>query len=118
MSKIKDIIEKMQSSGTGYNDLGLLIAKRVWLIVASLYYLAFLFTVGGFYFGPITLDQLSMVTFHLYSILVIASAWFFYSLCEYGVAVYLPSRRWTLAIAIVISLAFTAIALLAHLGII
>ncbi len=118
MSKIKDIIEKMQVSGTTYNDLSLLVAKRVWLIVASLYYLAFLFTVGGFYFGPITLDQLSMVTFHLYSILVIASAWFFYSLCEYSIAVYLPTRRWTIAIPIVIGIAFTAIALLSHLGII
>ncbi len=118
MSKIKDIIEKMQASGTGYNDLSLLVAKRVWLIVASLYYLAFLFTVGGFYFGPITLDQLSMVTFHLYSILVIVSAWFFYSLCEYGIAVYLPTHRWTLTIPVVIGLAFTAITILAHLGII
>ncbi len=118
MSKIKDIIEKMQVNGRQYNDLSLLIAKRVWLIVATLYYLAFLFTVGGFYFRPFSLDSLSMMTFHLYSILVIASAWFFYSLCEYGVAIYLPNHRWTLTVAILIGLAFTGFTLSAHLDII
>lgn len=50
MSKIKDIIEKMKTSGHEYHDLHLLIAKRVWLIIASLYYLSYLFTVGGYYF--------------------------------------------------------------------
>jgi hypothetical protein len=118
MSKIKNIIEKMQASGTQYSELSLLVAKRVWLIIASLYYLAFLFTVGGFYFGPVTLDQLSMATFHLYSILVVISAWFFYSLCEYGITIYLPTRRWILIIAMILSLAFAVVALLAHLGII
>lgn len=94
MSKIKDILEKMRSTPREYHDLSLLIAKRVWLLVASLYYLSLLFTVGGFYYGPITLDHLSMSTFHLYSILVVATAWFGYSLCEYAVVIYTPSRRW------------------------
>ena len=118
MSKIKDIIEKMQVSGHEYNNLSLLVAKRVWLIVASLYYLSFLFTVGGFYFGPFTLGQLSLLTFHLYSILVVASAWFFYSLCEYMVIVYLPTKRWIGIFAIFIGFIFAGVAILAHLGII
>ena len=45
MSEIKAIIEKMKTNGTEYHDLRLLIAKRVWLIVATLYYLSYLFTV-------------------------------------------------------------------------
>ena len=102
MSKIKDIIEKMQATGNEYNDLHLLIAKRVWLIVASLYYLSYLFTVGGYYFGPITLDHLSMITFHLFSVLIIATTWFFYTVCEYGIIVYIPRRKWLLILPTVI----------------
>ena len=101
MSKIKELIEKIKKNGTEYNDLSLLISKRVWLIVASLYYLSFLFTVGGFYFGPFTLDYLSMITFHLYSILVIATAWFSKAPCEYGVNIYMPERKWLISFAII-----------------
>lgn len=118
MSKIKDIIEKMQSTPRDYHDLSLLVAKRVWLLIASLYYIAFLFTVGGFYFGPISLDQLSMITFHLYSILVIATAWFLYSLCEYGIMVYAPARSWMRWIGLLVVISFATFALLAHLHII
>jgi hypothetical protein len=50
MSKIKDIIEKMGMRGISYPDAQLLVAKRVWLIIVSFYYLSVLFTVGGFYF--------------------------------------------------------------------
>jgi hypothetical protein len=94
MSKIKDILEKMKSTPREYHDLSLLISQRVWLIVASLYYLSLLFTVGGFYYGPITLDYLSMGTFHLYSILIVATAWLIYSLGEYAVMIYMPSKLW------------------------
>ena len=118
MSKIKELIEKIKNNGTEYNDLSFLISKRVWLVVASLYYLAFLFTVGGFYFGPITLDYLAMITFHLYSILVVATAWFIYSLCEYGINIYVPERKWLLIVAIIFCASFTIIALTSHLGII
>ena len=45
MPKIKDIIENMKLNGTEYHDLNLLVSKRVWLIVATLYYLSYLFTV-------------------------------------------------------------------------
>ncbi len=92
MSKIKDILEKMKASPREYHDLSLLVAKRVWLMIATLYYLSILFTVGGFYYGPITLVYLSMATFHLYSMLVIATAWFGYSLWEYAVALYIPTK--------------------------
>lgn len=92
MSKIKDILEKMKASPRDYHDLSLLVAKRVWLMVVSLYYLAFLFTVGGYYYGPLSLDVLSQTTYHLYSVLVIATAWFGYALCEYAIAVYIPTQ--------------------------
>jgi hypothetical protein len=72
----------------------------------------------GFYFGPLTLDYLAMITFHLYSILVVATAWFIYSLCEYGINIYVPERKWLLIVAIIFCASFTIIALTAHLGII
>lgn len=118
MPKIKDIMEKMKANGHEYYDLHLLIAKRVWLIIASLYYISYLFTVGGYYFWPISITQLSMFTFHLFSVLVIASVWFFYTLCEYTVAVYAPNKKWLLIAPIVIWIIFTASTLLIHLGII
>jgi hypothetical protein len=74
MSKIKDILEKMKASPKDYHDLSLLTAKRVWLMIVSLYYVALLFTVGGYYYGPLSLEILSQITYHLYSILIIATA--------------------------------------------
>ena len=118
MSKIKDILEKMKASPREYHDLSLLVAKRVWLFVASLYYLVFLFTVGGFYYGPITLDHFSMGTFHLYSVLVIATAWFGYALCEYAIAIYVPTKDWLKWIWLGIAVVFAIVTLLAHLAII
>jgi hypothetical protein len=100
MSEIKDIIEKLKTNGREYYDLHLRIAKRVWLIIASLYYVSYLFTVGGFYFGPFSLENVSMITYHLYSVLVIATVWFFYALCEYGVVIYAPDRKWLTYIAV------------------
>lgn len=93
MSKIKDILDKMKTQGTPYYDLNLLIAKRIWLIVATLFYLSYLFTVGGFYFGPFSIDMMSKITFHLYSVFVIATAWMIYSIGEYMVAVYAPTKK-------------------------
>lgn len=117
MPKIKDIIENMKLNGTEYHDLNLLVSKRVWLIVATLYYLSYLFTVWGFYFGPISLEYLSMITFHLYSVLVIATAWFFYSLSEYAVMVYFPQKKWLIFIPIVVWVVVTITILVAHIGI-
>lgn len=117
MLKIKDILENMKLNGTAYHDLNLLISKRVWLTIATLYYFSYLFTVWGFYFGPVSLEYLAMVTFHLYSVLVIATAWFFYSLCEYGIVVYFPQKKWLIIAPIIIGIIATIIALLTHLGI-
>lgn len=118
MPKIKDIVDKMKLNGNEYHDLSLLVSKRVWLVIAVIYYLSYLFTVGGFYFGPISLEYLAMATFHLYSILVIATAWFFYSLCEYAIAIYLPNRRFLILVPIFLWVITTAIALVTHIGII
>lgn len=107
--------------------LTLLVAKRVWLIIASLYYFSFLFTVGGYYFnvsipglyqGTVTIEDLSMITFHLYSLLVISTAWVFYSICEYIIEVYIPKYKWLIIIPVVIASSFALMALMAHLGII
>ena len=116
MSKIKDILEKIRSNGNEYHILRLLVAKRVWLIIATLYYLSYLFTVGGYYFSFLSIENFSMITFHLFSVLVIATAWFFYSLCEYGVAIYAPNKKWLSVFPIILGILFTSIALLVHLG--
>jgi hypothetical protein len=118
MSKIKDILEKMKSTPREYHDLSLLIAKRIWLLIASLYYLSLLFTVGGFYYGPFSLDVLSLITYHLYSVLVIATVWFGYSLCEYAVAIYVPQQSWLKWAWLGIAIVFSLITLAAHLTII
>lgn len=102
MSKIKDILEKIRANGNEYHELHLLITKRVWLIIVTLYYTSYLFTVGGYYFSFMTIDNLAMITFHLFSVLVIATAWFFYSLCEYAVNIYMPNRKWLLIFPIVL----------------
>ena len=115
MAKIKDIVVKMKTNGTEYQELSFLISKRVWLAIATLYYVSYLCTVGGFYFGPVSLDYFSMITFHLYSVLVIATAWFFYSLCEYGIAMYVPGKKSLLVFPIIIGIAITSVALLTHL---
>lgn len=118
MAKIKDIVVKMKTNGTEYQELSFLVSKRVWLAIATLYYVSYLFTVGGFYFGPVSLDYFSMITFHLYSVLVIATAWFFYSICEYSIAMYVPGKKWLLVFPIIIGIAITSIALLTHLWVI
>lgn len=116
MSKIKDIVDKMKTQWSVYSDFKLLIAQRVWLLVASIYFLAYLFTVGGFYFGPMSLDILSKTTFHLYSVLVIATGWMIYALWDYAITVYAPSQKWTLFLPIIFSTALIVGALVVHLG--
>jgi hypothetical protein len=127
MSKIKDIIEKMGMRGISYPDAQLLISKRVWLIIVSLYYLSVLFTVGGFYFTisipgiephTVSIAELSLVQFHLYSVLIVATAWFVYALVEYAVHVYWGTQRWLrIIVGILLSILTTCI-LLIHLGVV
>jgi hypothetical protein len=127
MSKIKEIIEKMGMRGISYPDAQLLVAKRVWLIIVSLYYLSVLFTVGGFYFTisipgiephTVSIAELSLIQFHFYSVLIIATAWFIYALVEYGVKVYFSIHRWFQITAGIILSIVTIGILLIHLGVI
>lgn len=116
MSKIKDLLEKFKTQWAPYHDLRLIVAKRVWLLFALLYYLVYLFTVGGFYIGDIiSLENLSTLHFHLYSVLVIATGWMIFSLGEYIIALYAPSRKWLLIIPSVLALSLVAVSLLVHL---
>lgn len=74
--EIKEVFTRIKKTPSEYTDIRFAVAKRSFAFVASLYFLAYLFTVGGFYFGPFTLSDLSTATYHLYSLLVIATMWF------------------------------------------
>lgn len=93
MSKIKDIHERLIKNPKEYNELSFLVAKRVLAFTIAFYFTSFLFTVGGFSFGPFSLSILAHITFHAYSLLVVVVAWFLYSLAEYTIAVYVPEKQ-------------------------
>lgn len=100
MIKIKDIYERLRKDPKEYNELRFLVARRVFIIVVTAYFISLLFTIGGFYIGDIiTIPVLSTITYHLYSLLVIAMVWFGFSIAEYLAAVYLPTKPWTAYVA-------------------
>lgn len=93
MPKIKDIHDRLRKDEKEYSSVSFLIARRVFIIVVSMYFTSLLFTVGGFYTPLVSLEALSMITFHVYSLLVIATMWFGYSFIEYAVYLYAPSKK-------------------------
>ncbi len=114
MPKIKDIHERLVKNPVEYNELSLLVAKRVLAFAIAFYFTSFLFTVGGFSFGPFSLSILSQISFHAYSLLILVVAWFLYSLLEYGLAVYAPNRHVLKYGVGVFLILFVGIALFAH----
>lgn len=66
MSKIKEIHTILTKNPSTYSHLRLLVTKQIFAISFSLYFLAYLFTIGGFYFGPFTLSNLATIQYHLY----------------------------------------------------
>jgi len=114
--EIKDVFTRIKKTPKEYTTVRFAVAKRSFAFVVSLYFLAYLFTVGGFYFGPVTLTHLSAATYHLYSLLVIATMWFAYSLVEYIVYIYAPEKKWILiAMGVFVSLVGASM-LAVHLG--
>ena len=102
MPKIKDIHERLTKNPAEYNELSLLVAKRVLAFVIAFYFTSFLFTVGGFSFGPFSLSILAQITFHAYSMLILVVAWFLYSLTEYSIAIYAPEKQMLKYIVLVV----------------
>jgi hypothetical protein len=66
----------------------------------------------------VSIAELAMIQFHLYSVLVVATAWFTYALVEYAVRVYWSIHRWFQITAGVILLIMTIGVLLVHLGVV
>ncbi len=94
MVKIKDIRERLLKNPSEYLEIRLIIAKRTLALFLFLYYTSLLFTIGGFSFLFMTIERLAVLTFHLYSILVVVVAWFLFSLFEYTQYIYFPNQSW------------------------
>lgn len=81
----------------------------------AFYFTTLLFTIGGFSFGPISLQALSEITFHAYTILIIMIGWFLYEFSVYGVHIYADNHRWLILISLIFSLIFVFGNLWVHL---
>lgn len=111
MSKIKDISDRLHQNPTEYTTIRFLIAKRTLGFCIMVYSLAFLFTIGGFSFGPFDIKSLSQLAFHTYSLLIISLSWFFYEFVVYFVHIYADDKRWLVAVGFIIVLLFAIIGL-------
>lgn len=116
MSKIKEIQSRLTQNSWEYARIRFLIAKQIFVFTVALYFLCYLFTVGGFYFGPFSIDTLAKITYHLYSLLIISTAIFGYSIVEYAASLHFPDKKIVLIIAGVIFAIFGIFALSVHLG--
>ncbi len=114
MTKIKDIRDRLFKDPSEYTEIRLLIAKRTLAFFIALYYTFYLFTIGGFSFAWFDIATLSQITFHIYTVLVIMMAWFFYELVVYGVHVYADNQRWLIILALGFSTVFIGFSLYTH----
>lgn len=117
MPKIKEIHDRIKKNPSEYTDIRFLVAQRIFITVAALYFLSFLFTVGGYYFPWFKLEALSMMTFHLYSFLVIATVWFGFSIAEYFTTIYYPHHNWIPYCVLCVLFLFGGAALFVHLSV-
>jgi hypothetical protein len=106
MSKIKEIRDRLLKNPAEYTEIRLLIAKRTLAFFIAFYFSAFLFAIGGFSFGPISLKVLSQISFHAYTTLIIMLGWFFYEFVVYSVHIYADNHRWIIIIGMIISSIF------------
>lgn len=119
MSKIKEIHSRLQKNPAEYNALRFLVAKQVFSLAFFLYFLSYLFTVGGFYFEPFfSLDNLAASRYHLYSLLIIATVFFWYSLTEHISHMLFQGNKIFPILGFVIGSVLGAAALASHLGLI
>lgn len=116
MPKIKEIHDRLIKNPSEYTNIRFLVAKRVFITIATLYFLSFLFTVWGYYFWFITIDTLSLITYHLYSLLIIGFVWFWFSIAEYVVALYAPHHNWVPYFVLCILFIFGSLAFYVHLS--
>jgi hypothetical protein len=94
MPKIKDISARLAKDPGEYSALSFLVAERAMLIVTSLYFTTLLTTVGGFYLSWISTQAISMISYHLYSLMLITMVWFGFAWSEHTVYIHAPGKRW------------------------
>jgi hypothetical protein len=102
MPKIKDISDRLVKDPGEYSALSFLVAERTFLIVTSLYFFTLLATVGGFYLPWISTETISMMSYHLYSLMLIAMVWFAFAWTEHVVYIHAPGKRWISFVILVI----------------
>ncbi|MBP9780287.1 hypothetical protein KBD33_06775 [Candidatus Gracilibacteria bacterium] len=115
MQKIKEIYDRIHKNPSEYTNIRFLTAQRVFITIVALYFTSFLFTIGGYYFSWFDTKSLSMLTFHLYSIMVISTVWFGFSIAEYFTVIYLPKHNWIPYFALCLLFVFGLLALYVHL---
>ncbi|PID84419.1 hypothetical protein CSB09_01260 [Candidatus Gracilibacteria bacterium] len=83
MPKIKSILERIKQSPKEIIEMRFQFARYIFGIVVFAYFFVYLMNVGGFYWGYFTLDRLAIITYHLYSLVIITTFWFAYASIEY-----------------------------------
>lgn len=116
MSKIKEIQERFAKSTQEYNEIRFLVAKRTLAFFLMFYYITFLFTIGGFSFGPFSLDVLGALTYHIYTILIIVIGWFLFELAGYVSQAYGISKMQTMLLGGICAVIFVLGNLFTHLS--
>ncbi len=117
MPKIKEIGDRLIKNPWEYNEIRFLVAKRTLAFFIMLYFMSFLFTIGGFRIGPVSLEMLGGFVFHVYSILILVIGWFLYELSHYASYVYVGWQKWPIFLMSSLSVVFVVFALLGHLKI-
>jgi hypothetical protein len=122
MSKIKDIQDKMTEIQTRltkdvgeYHEFRFRIVQRIFIITVACYFVAYLFTIGGFYFSIFSLGVWSALTFHLYSLVIIATVWFAFGFAEHFVAIYIPTQKWIPYVVLVLFALLGGLSLFFHI---
>jgi len=116
MPKIKDIHNRLLKDPKEYSAIVLLVAERIFLTTTTLYFLSMLGTIGGFYLSWLSQETLSMLTYNLYSLLIVSVIFFGFSWTEHMVFIYAPEKRWISYIALVILLLIGLLALYVHIS--
>ena len=116
MQKIKEIYDRIHKNPSEYTNMRFLTAQRVFITIVAMYFISFLFTIGGYYFPWLDIKTLSMITFHLYSFLVIATVWFGFSIAEYFTVIYFPKHNWVPYFVFCLLFLFGLLALFVHLS--
>ena len=116
MPKIKEIQERLIKNADEYREIRLLTAKRTLSFFIMIYFMSFLFTIGGFSIGPLSLGVLAAITYHSFSILIIVIGWFLYEFSLYSAYIYTPGKMWPVIVVSAFAAIFVLGNLYAHLS--